>query len=344
MDSTRKRSSSAKGSTQASKPSSSLHLNSTSTTDAAKKHQPPAAIIRSPKLIWLVLLVLGCSFLLRSWLKISPSTSSSSLSTAHEIKPINDRFAGKQFVRKGKTKQKAKPKLLQRSRHTRAGLNPSDEQFFDRKELDNYFGCDELFDTPRPVITESEWHNFRDLYDDFVTKEYTNNPQTYPNGPETYKVGKPWPYSPVYGNTTPDKGRGLAASRDIAKGELIFTGTSNTIVFETGPAWRKFLLHLFYAPPPDDVYTEGFACDVRAWSWIQQWDGKFVIMVDLDASSLLNTPSTSSGETNNIQCGRLDGDGGCGVDYYATRDIKKDEEILCHYSDFTNGKWLSFGL
>lgn len=256
--------------------------------------------------------------------------------------PINDPFAGKQSLRKRKAKQKAKLKLHQRSRHERAGLNPSDEQVFDRTELKYYFGCHELFDTPRPVITDSEWHNFRDLYDEFVTKEYTHNPQAYPNGPETYKVGKPWHDSPVYGNTTPDKGRGLAASRDIAKGELIFTGTNNTLVFETGPAWRKFLLHLFYAPPPDGVYTEGFACDVRAWSWNQQWDGKTVIMVDLDTSSLLNSPS--SGETNNIQCGRLDGDGECGVDYYATRDIKKDEEILCHYSDFTSRKWHSFGL
>ena len=181
------------------------------------------------------------------------------------------------------------------------------------------------------------------MYNEFVTKEYIQNPEKYPHGPETYKGGKPWLKSPVYGNTTPDKGRGLAASRDISKGDLIFTGTNNTLVFETGPAWRKFLLHLFYAPPPDSVYTEGFACDMVAWSWNQQWPkgGKTVIIVDVDASSLLNKPS--SGETNNIQCGK-DDEESCGLDYYASRDIKKGEEILCHYSDFANPQWHTFGL
>jgi len=249
----------------------------------------------------------------------------------------------RQLLRRKREGGKQEPKLHQRSRHERAGLDPADEQTFDHSELKHYFGCDKLFETPRPDITEDEWRYFRDLYNEFVEYEYTNNPKEYPNGTETYKVGKPWLDSPVYGNTTPDKGRGLAASRDISKGELIFTGTNNTLVFATGQAWRKFLLHLFYAPPPDNVYTEGFACDIVAWSWNQRIpvDGPIMIAVDVDASSLLNHPNHD--QEANIQCGKEEDDV-CEVDYYAVRDIKMGDEILCHYSDFAEPAWHSFGL
>ena len=74
--------------------------------------------------------------------------------------------------------------------------------------------------------------------------------------------------------------------------------------------------------------------------------GDMVIMVDIDASSLLNQPSR--GEHANIQCGRLTSKGEkkdtCGVDYYAKKDIKKGDEILCEYSDFAHGRWDDFGL
>ena len=74
--------------------------------------------------------------------------------------------------------------------------------------------------------------------------------------------------------------------------------------------------------------------------------GEMVIMVDIDASSLLNHPS--SGEDANIQCGRLTSEGEeedvCGLDYYAIKDIRKGDEILCEYSDFVNSGWDTFDL
>jgi len=293
------------------------------------------AIVCSPR-SWFAL---GFSVLLLSWMKMSPYSSLQTTTTGKRPKQAVPQPPQQLRQRDGKTNHAPKPK--QRSRRQRHGLDPADEQSFDHDDLKRYFGCNKLFKTPRPVITDDEWRNFRDLYNEFVDAEYSSS--QYPNGPETYKVGKSWSGSPVHGNTTPDKGRGLAASRDIRKGDLIFTGTNNTLVFETGPAWRKFLLHLFYAPPPDDVYTEGFACDMVAWSWNQRVpkDGPIAIVVDVDSSSLLNKPS--KGETHNIQCGK-DGEEGCGMDYYAVRDIWEGEEILCHYSDFANPRWHTFGL
>lgn len=222
-----------------------------------------------------------------------------------------------------------------------SGLDPRDEQSFDHHKLWRYFGCRELFSKAREDISADHWRYFRDLYNDYVAKQK----------PKTYKVSNRQDHiNPVGQNVTPDKGRGLVASRDIKRGELIFTGTNNTIAFETGDAWRNFVLHLYYSPPPPTGgYEDGFACDIKSWSWIQEWpmgSGEMVIMVDIDASSLLNQPS--DGEYANIQCGRLTGKGEkkdtCGVDYYAKEDIKKGDEILCNYADFAHGGWEDFGL
>ena len=74
--------------------------------------------------------------------------------------------------------------------------------------------------------------------------------------------------------------------------------------------------------------------------------GEMAIMVDIDASSLLNSPSR--GEDANIQCGRLTSEGeqkdSCGLDYYAIKNIKKGDEILYEYSDFAHFVWDTFGL
>jgi len=226
-----------------------------------------------------------------------------------------------------------------------SGYNPKEERIFDHGELNNYFDCHKLFEKPRVGITDDEWRYFRQLFNEYIAKEYEGKK------PETYKLKESSTHvNPVSQNITPDKGRGLIASRDIRQGELIFTGTNNTIIFTTGESWRNFLLHLYYSPPPlDGGYEDGFACDILAWSWNQQWpppDGEYKIMVDIDASSLLNSPS--EGEEHNIQCGEQleddEEDTVCGVDYFATRDIKKGEEILCDYSDFSHPTWDSFGL
>ena len=136
-----------------------------------------------------------------------------------------------------------------------SGLDPKDEQSFDMFELQSYFGCGELFKKPREDITVDHWRYFRDLY---------NAKQMMPS---TYKAAHRLDHvNPVDQTVSPDKGRGLIASRDIKRGELIFTGTNNTIAFETGDAWRNFLLHLYYsAPPPTGGYEDGFACDIRSW-------------------------------------------------------------------------------
>ena len=74
---------------------------------------------------------------------------------------------------------------------------------------------------------------FRDLYNKHAA--FRNEKDV------SYKFTNETYVSPVKTVLTKDKGRGLIASSDIQKGELIFTGTNKTIVFETGHAWRSFL-------------------------------------------------------------------------------------------------------
>lgn len=222
--------------------------------------------------------------------------------------------------------------------HSHGGLDPEKWEQFSYHDLRKYFGCNKLFEKPRPIITDDEWRYFRDLYNQHLAADLAAG-----NPPDTYKLGKE-PYDcPVEGSITADKGRGLVASRDISKGELIFTASNNTIVFQTGHAWRKLLWHLYHAPPPDDVYTAGFACDIHAWSWNQEVpkDGPTAIVVDIDKSSLLNQPS--EGELHNIKCGKND-ETECVMDYYSTTDIQKGDEILCDYSDFSSPDWHGMGL
>ena len=221
-----------------------------------------------------------------------------------------------------------------------SGYDPAEEGTFDRHELKKYFDCPRV-NSKRPVIREDEWRYFRDLYNEFAALEALEGRN------DTYTWSGRHIPSPVKGALTPGKGRGIVAARDIRAGERVFAGTNNTIVYRTGNAWRGFLRHLHYAPPLDAHYKDGFACDIMNWSWNQEvdvGDGEtaLAIVVDLDASSLLNHPSED--ETHNIQCGKPGDEDECVMDYYAVKDIKKGEEILCRYGDFSDPHWHDFGL
>lgn len=238
------------------------------------------------------------------------------------------------------TRRAAEKRHPREGRQKATGLDPAKWETFKFNDLRQYFGCTQLFEKPRPVISQGNWRYFRDLYNQHI-ESYVPNAD---GGDTSYKLGKVPFEMKVEGALTEDKGRGIIASRDIAKDEMIFTGTNNTIVFRTGHSWRKLLWHLYHAPSSDG-YEEGFACDVLAWSWNQRVPGNdkgpVRILVDIDESSLLNQPSV--GEEANIQCGKGENPK-CGVDYYALEDIKKGDEILCEYSDFSSPSWHKMGL
>ena len=69
------------------------------------------------------------------------------------------------------------------------------------------------------------------------------------------------------------------------------------------------------------------------------------IIMDLDDGSLLNEGRDEPGwEKPNVICGKEE-DGKCMLEYYATKDIKKGEELLCDYREFAwLDSWTDMGL
>ena len=85
--------------------------------------------------------------------------------------------------------------------------------------------------------------------------------------------------SPIQsGQTIDGKGRGLFATRDIKKGEMIFSGElqlDNLIKLTDGQSYRKFV----YA-----IEDDGMACDVMLWTY----PGRNNLIFQADESSLMN--------------------------------------------------------
>ena len=112
-----------------------------------------------------------------------------------------------------------------------------------------------------------------------------------------------------------ERGRGLFASRDIKKGELIHDGTQAEVIFPSGMSWRKYIFAL----------PRNKACDMIDWTWTQEHesDGKVHILTAMNIEVLWNggnkkTVNTSPESDHSMK-------------EYALRDIAKGEELLTDY-------------
>ncbi len=224
---------------------------------------------------------------------------------------------------------------------------------YDLSEMHEYFKCDEAFATTRPWWTSDQWREVRDLYRT-VAKE--NEGGTYQMSEDVFdfsQIAEPF-------QAGKEKGRGLKAARDIRQGELILRTTNNTVVFNDRHTYRKFLFGMEERFPT-------FACDIIMWNWMQDLDDeglKFGMVVDLNDNNLLNTQDEN--EEANVMCGAPPVTGlvswlmwphslfygkeedGCdmkNLTFYASRDIRKGEELLGDYEDFESShSWDEMGL
>lgn len=75
-------------------------------------------------------------------------------------------------------------------------------------------------------------------------------------------------------------------------------------------------------------------------------DGNFLLSVDLDEGALCN--SINDDEDHNMGCDEEAAalvQGGCKMNYFAVKDIKAGEELLCSYGEFAVlDKFEHFGL
>eukprot|EP00573_Skeletonema_grethae_P002392 CAMPEP_0201690020 /NCGR_PEP_ID=MMETSP0578-20130828/3526_1 /ASSEMBLY_ACC=CAM_ASM_000663 /TAXON_ID=267565 /ORGANISM="Skeletonema grethea, Strain CCMP 1804" /LENGTH=279 /DNA_ID=CAMNT_0048174865 /DNA_START=30 /DNA_END=869 /DNA_ORIENTATION=- len=139
-------------------------------------------------------------------------------------------------------------------------------------------------------------------------------------------------------DTNDGTGRGVFATRDIKKGEMIYGKTTNLAYFASGYSFQNFL---------KDLKTNEEACDFMKFSWPQSNfgpNGESAIVAIMDYHSVMK----DGGEA--VNCGCIRGKH-CMVDEYALRDIKKGEQIHCSYNgdssinDAINQEgWKEFGL
>lgn len=221
-------------------------------------------------------------------------------------------------------------------------------------EMREHFECDEAFASTRPWWTSDQWREVRDIYRAFAKE---NKGGTYQMSEDVFdfsQIAEPF-------QAGEEKGRGLKAARDIRQGEIVLRSTNNTVVFNDGLAYRKFLFALEERFPT-------FACDIMMWNWTQDLDDEgdfFGIVVDLNDNNLLNEPE-KRGEANvRFRCGAPpvtglvswlmwprslfhgEEDDSCmeNLTFYASRDIRKGEELLSEYSDFVSThSWSEMGL
>mmetsp|Transcript_12002 Transcript_12002/g.18411 ORF Transcript_12002/g.18411 Transcript_12002/m.18411 type:complete len:331 (-) Transcript_12002:281-1273(-) len=185
------------------------------------------------------------------------------------------------------------------------------------------FNCDEyLNDATKPVPDMEYWDTMLEVYNRVVDPTYKFDDEVPPT--EGYRLNENGA-QPYYAKLSPDKGRGLFASRDIQKGEIIHDGNKSDIVFPDGLSWKRFMVAL----------PRKMACDQSEWTFTQRFEegGPMRVASSLNIAILMNEGNTL--EEVNVQ--PEDGNGNpseYSVVFYAMRDIKKDEEILMDYSDY----------
>ena len=221
-------------------------------------------------------------------------------------------------------------------------------------------GCEEIFQSPRPLHSQSDWVNARNIYKSIVEDESTlpndndgddnDNDNDAGNSHSGFEVK-------VVAKQSPGKGRGIYAVEDIKEGDLIYS-SKQTARFSSGAHYREFLLAL----------EPHFACDVLQWAFVTELganvddkvngnvNGKeelqLKISVDLDEGCFCNNGWGPTGEEEgpNLGCNQDHEEGeefppSCKTNFHALRDIKAGEEFLCSYGDFVIGDgWHEFGL
>ncbi|KAL7527677.1 hypothetical protein ACHAXR_002073 [Thalassiosira sp. AJA248-18] len=230
---------------------------------------------------------------------------------------------------------------------TKADLDPNLWHEWRYWDLHAFFSCAKVFAQPRNVYDKEKWTDLRQFYHQFVKDDKEEYPIPEGQPERSYQFSTEYFDPPLEPFQAGEKGRGLKAARDISKGELVFKATNNTVIFTHGHTWRKFLFAVNERNGEGEMYDDETACDVLVWSWVQtlEEDGPLVIVADLDNGSLLNEGRDEPNwESPNVRCGQ-EGDERCMMEYYATKDIKKGNELLCDYREFALlDSWVRMGL
>ncbi|EJK62318.1 hypothetical protein THAOC_17076 [Thalassiosira oceanica] len=180
------------------------------------------------------------------------------------------------------------------------------------RQLERQRKCNAHDGGERPLYTDEDWERLRRLYREVgvgATVEF----------PEGASAAPPGFVPPMVARQTADgKGRGVFATRDIAKGEMTYGGKDNYAFFSTGEAFRRFL----------GALPDGEACDVIMWAWTQN---------DAPRNGRKGQQVANTGCPAGKECAWFD--------EYALIDIREGDEFLCDYVEFAESDlWEEFGL
>ena len=146
------------------------------------------------------------------------------------------------------------------------------------KEIRRHFQCNSYNREAKPLPSLEDWQLLQRKYKGVVRNVIFDDPVPPTMG---YTLGKEGPPPFHAGHSTGRRGRGLFASRDIRKGELVHDGRHSDISFPDGMAWRRFIFSL---------PTRKKACDVIDWTWTQNTGKKKLLKIfsAINISVLLN--------------------------------------------------------
>lgn len=187
---------------------------------------------------------------------------------------------------------------------------PSDWETWGFYDIHRGFNCGQhARDQNKPLPDMDYWNYYRETFQKVVGPSKAFDDPVLPTEGYTLPDGYKQPY---YAKRSPGKGRGLFASRDIKKGEVVHDGTNSDTQI-SGEDYRRFLFSL----------PQKMACDSTEWSWTQQLKpkGPYVVMTAFNISVLMNGSDKPNAMPKDSYSSR----------FLATRDIKKGEEILTDY-------------
>lgn len=191
---------------------------------------------------------------------------------------------------------------------------------FTVSEMRKHLQCSEYYQRAEQTIHEQgAWKRMRKKYVDIVGAESTIGP------PESGYNGFSRPYQVGHNR----HGRGIYAKTDIPKGSLVWHNIRSA-AFSEGMQFRELVMTL-----PREL-----GCDVLQWSYVM--DEK--IYCDLDEGSFCNNGYSDGSNIDIDEVASAKFIAKAGMQLFATRDIKKGEELLCNYSSFSDGDWRLFGL
>ena len=188
-------------------------------------------------------------------------------------------------------------------------------------EMKNHLRCSEYYQRAEQTIHDQDaWKEMRRTYVRVVGADASTVGPT--------EMGHNGFCRPYYVDHS-EAGRGIYAKDDVPKGSLVWHNI-RTAIFPEGAHFREFVMTL----------PREYGCDVLQWSYVT--DGK--IMCDLDEGSFCNN-------ADDYRDANIDLDETLSAQFitkaaqlFATREIKKGEELVCNYSGFSDADWDLFSL